>query len=84
MSLAIMLSPYAKLALLAIRLAACGLILMSLGLYATDVFLYLSPPPHGPMTGPGMLALKAVPALAGAALFWKSKGMAIRLTKDLD
>jgi hypothetical protein len=79
-----MLSPYAKAALFVLRLAASGLILLSLGLYATDVFLYLSPPHHRPISGPGVLALEAVPALAGAALFGMSKGIAIRMTKDLD
>jgi hypothetical protein len=79
-----MISPYAKAALFVIRLAACGLIILSIGLYATDVFLYLSPQPHAPLSRPSVLALKAVPALAGVALFGKSKGMAIHLTKDLD
>ena len=76
-----MLSPYAKAALFVIRLAACGLIILSLGLCATDVFLYLS---HRPFSRPAVLALKAVPALAGAALFGKSRSIAIYMTKDLD
>jgi hypothetical protein len=76
-----MLSPYAKAALFVIRLAACGLIILSCGLYATDVYLYLS---HQPFSRPAVLALKAVPALAGAALYGKSKAIAIHLTKDLD
>jgi len=79
-----MLTPYAKAALFVLRLAACGLILLSLGLYATDLFLYLSPEPHRPISCPSVLALKAVPALVGAALLGKSKGIAIYLTKDLD
>jgi hypothetical protein len=76
-----MISPYAKAALFVIRLAACGLIILSLGLCASDLYLYLS---HRPFSGPGLLALKAAPALAGAALGWKAKPMAIHLTKDLD
>jgi hypothetical protein len=79
-----MLSPYAKAALFVIRLVACGLIILSLGLFATDVFLYLSPEPHHPISRPVVLALKAVPALAGAALYGKSKAIAIQLTKNLD
>jgi hypothetical protein len=50
-------------------------------LFASDVYLYLS---HRPFSGPALLALKAAPALAGAALCWKAKPMAIHLTKDLD
>jgi hypothetical protein len=45
------------------------------------LYLYLS---HRPCSGPALLALKAAPALAGAALCWKSRPMAIHLTKDLD
>jgi hypothetical protein len=76
-----MLSPYAKAALFFLRFAACGLIVLGFGLYAPDFFLYLS---HHPVARPAVLALKAVPILAGAALFLKSKGIAIYLTKDLD
>jgi hypothetical protein len=76
-----MISPYAKAALFVLRLAACGLIILSLGLCAGDLYLYLS---HRPFSGPGLLALKAAPALAGAALCWKARPMAIHLTKDLD
>jgi len=76
-----MISPYAKAALFVIRLAACGLIILGCGLYATDVFLYMS---HHPVSRPAVLALKAVPVLAGAALYGKSKGIAVYLTKDLD
>jgi hypothetical protein len=79
-----MISPYAKAALFVIRLAACGLIILSVGFYAADVFLYLSPEPHRPISRPVVLALKAVPALAGAALYGKSKGIAVRMTKNLD
>jgi hypothetical protein len=74
-------SPYAKAALFVIRLAACGLIILSFGLCASDLYLCLS---HRPFSGPAVLALKGAPALAGAALYWKSKGMAVHLTKDLD
>ena len=79
-----MLSPYAKGALFVIRFAAGGLIVLSLALCAPDVYLYLSPPPHRPLSPPAVLALKAIPALAGVALNWKSREIAIRLTKDLD
>jgi hypothetical protein len=79
-----MISPYTKAALFVLRLAACGLIIASCGLYATDVFLYLSPQPHPPVSRPVVLALKAMPALAGAALLGKSRAMAAYLTKDLD
>jgi hypothetical protein len=76
-----MISPYAKAVLFVIRLAACGLIVLSLGLYASDLYLYLS---HRPCSGPALLALKAAPALAGVGLGWKAKAMAVHLTKDLD
>jgi len=74
-------SPYTKAVIFVIRLAGSGLIIFSLGLYASDLYLYLS---HHPCSGPGLLALKVVPALAGAALYWRAKPMAIHLTKDLD
>ena len=74
-------SPYTKAVLFVIRLAGGGLIILSLGLYASDLYLYLS---NHPCSGPGLLALKAVPALAGGALYWRAKPMAIHLTKDLD
>jgi hypothetical protein len=76
-----MISPYAKAVLFVIRLAACGLIILSLGLYTSDLYLCLS---HRPCSGPALLALKAAPALAGVALGWKSKALAVHLTKDLD
>jgi len=76
-----MLSPYAKAALFVIRFSACGLVILSGCLYSTDVFLYLS---HHPVSRPAVLAFKAVPVLAGAALYVKSKKMAIYLTKDLE
>jgi hypothetical protein len=56
-------------------------VLTSLGLYANDIFLYLS---HRPANGPLVLALKGLPLLAGAALFWKSRALAEHLTQDLD
>ena len=76
-----MISPYAKAALFVLRLAACGLIILGCGLYATDVYLYLS---HRPVSRPAVLAFKAVPVLAGAVLYGKSKGIALYMTKDLD
>jgi hypothetical protein len=79
-----MLSPYAKAALFVIRLAACGLIILGGMLCAQDLVLYFSPKPHPPVSRPAVLALKAAPALAGLALYAKSKAIAIHLTKDLD
>jgi hypothetical protein len=76
-----MLNPYAKAALFVIRLAACGLIVLGFGLCAGDLFLWLA---RRPFSGPGLLALKASPVPAGAALYWKAKAIAIRLTKDLE
>jgi hypothetical protein len=76
-----MLSPYAKAALFCIRFAACGLMILGFALYATDFYLYVS---HRPISRPAVLALKSVPVLASVALYGKSKGMAIYLTKDLD
>jgi hypothetical protein len=78
-----MLSPYAKAALFVFRLAACGLIVLGCLLCAEDLFLYYSPKTHAPIR-PAVLALKAAPALAGLALFAKSRAIAIHLTKDLD
>jgi hypothetical protein len=37
-----------------------------------------------PLPRPGWLALKAIPFLTGLILFWKSRALAERLTKDLD
>jgi hypothetical protein len=74
-------SPYTKAVLFVIRLAGSGLIILSLGLYASDLYLYLS---HHPCSGLAVLALKAAPALGGVALYWRAKPMAIHLTKDLD
>ena len=76
-----MMSPYAKAVLFVIRLVACGLIILGFLLCAGDLYLYLS---HRPVSRPALLALKAAPVLAGAALYGKSRAMAIRLTKDLD
>jgi hypothetical protein len=74
-------SPYAKAALFAIRLIATALILVSLALYSSDLYLWLS---HHPPQNIGALALKAVPLLAGLVLYWKSHDIAEQLTKDLD
>jgi len=76
-----MLSPYAKAALFVIRLIACGLIILAFGLCSSDLYLYLS---HHPISQPGLVALKASPALVGLVLFAKAKPMAIELTKHLD
>jgi hypothetical protein len=74
-------SPYAKAALFVIRLIAFGLVILGFGLCSGDLYLHLS---HRPISGPGLLALKASPALAGLALYVKSKTIALHLTKDLD
>jgi hypothetical protein len=74
-------SPYAKAALSVLRLAAFGCIILSLALYSSDYFLYLS---HRPLPGTGALALKGVPFLAGLMLYWKARPLAERLTRDLD
>jgi hypothetical protein len=76
-----MISPYAKAVLFVIRLAACGLIILGFGLCAGDLYLCLS---HRPYSRPALLALKASPAVAGVALAWKARPMALHLTKDLD
>ena len=88
-----MTSPYAKAALFTIRLVACGLMIISLALYSTDIFLYLShhysafsqyfshePPPSGTV----MLVLKGIPMVLGLAVCIKSKALAVHLTKDLE
>jgi hypothetical protein len=75
-------SPYAKAVLAALRLLALGGALVSLGLYANDLYLCLS---HQPAAdGSFALALKSLPFLAGAVLFWKSRAWAEHFTKDLD
>jgi hypothetical protein len=76
-----MTNPYAKAAMLAIRLAACGLMLLSFMLYGPDLYLYVK---QRPFSAPSVLALKAIPALAGVALYWKSRALAAYLTRDLD
>ena len=74
-------SPYAKAVLAALRLLALGGMLASLSLYANDAYLYLT---HRSSDVPWVLALKALPFLAGAALFFKSRALAERFTKDLE
>ena len=74
-------SPYAKAALSVLRLIAFGCIILSLAFYSSDYFLYLS---HRPLPGPGLLALKGAPLLAGLVLYWKGRVLAVRLTRDLD
>ena len=74
-------SPYAKAALFLIRLVACGLIILGLLLCGADFY---SPYLRRPVSRPIMLALKAVPALAGAVLYARSKGIAVYMTKDLE
>ncbi|MGA2544089.1 MAG: hypothetical protein ABSG78_21275 [Verrucomicrobiota bacterium] len=74
-------SPYTKAALSVIRMVAAGFIVLSLGLYCPDLFLWLS---HHPLHHAGVLLLKAVPLVIGLVLYWKSDDLAKRLTKDLD
>jgi len=74
-------SPYAKAALSVLRLIALACIILSLALYSTDYFLYLS---HHPLSGPWRLALKGVPFLAGVVLYWRARPWALRLTRDLE
>jgi hypothetical protein len=72
---------YTKVAQSVIRLVAFVLVVMSFFLYAADLYLFLS---HRPVPGPGWMVLKGVPFLIGLLLFWKSRALAERLTKDLD
>jgi uncharacterized membrane protein len=74
-------SAYFKAALAAIRLIAAGFILLSLGWYCPDLFLWLS---HHPPHRAGVLLLKAIPLAVGAAIYWKSDAIAKRLTQDLE
>jgi hypothetical protein len=74
-------SPYTKAALSGLRLLAFGCIILSLALYSSDYFLYLS---HRPLPKPSVLALKGAPLFAGLALYWKARALAERLTRDLD
>jgi hypothetical protein len=74
-------NPYTRAAQSIIRLLAFGLVIFSFCLYASDVFLSLS---HRPVSRPASLALKGLPFLAGLVLFWKSSGLALYLTRDLD
>jgi hypothetical protein len=74
-------SPYIKAALFLIRLIATAFLLCGLFLYYDDLYLWLSGKPPHPIL---VLALKAVPMLVGLAVFWKSRAIAERLTRDLD
>jgi hypothetical protein len=78
-------SPYTKAVRAAFRVLALGCMLVSLGLYANDIgwhiFLHWSDrPPSGFL----LLALKGLPFLGGAVLFWKSRAIAEHFTRDLD
>ena len=74
-------NPLGKAALSVLRLVAFGCIILSLAFYSSDFFLYLA---HKPVSGPGVLALKGAPFLAGIILYWKARAIAERLTRDLD
>ena len=72
---------YTKAAQSVIRLIAFVCVATSFFLYTADLYLFVS---HRALPSPGRLVLKAVPFLAGLILYWKSRAMALRLTKDLD
>jgi hypothetical protein len=72
---------WTKVAQSVIRLIAFALVVISCFLYADDLYLFLS---HRPAPRSGRLALKAIPFLIGLILYWKSRALAVRLTKDLD
>ncbi len=74
-------NPYFKAALFLIRLIAAGFVIFGFTLLCSDLFLMLS---HKPVSGPGTLALKALPILIGLVLFLKSYALAKHLTKDFD
>jgi hypothetical protein len=81
-----------KVAQAVIRLIAFGLVVTSFLLYVSDRSSYYvhaligsdltkdQPPP----TRPGLRALQIIPLVVGLILFWKSRALAERLTKDLD
>ena len=83
---------YTKVAQAIIRLIAFALVVTSFILYVSDRSIsYLhamarlnlakepSPPPR-----PGLPVLQAIPFFIGLILFWKSRALAERLTKDLE
>jgi hypothetical protein len=72
---------WTKVAQAVIRLVAFALVVISLLLYVDDLRLFLS---RLPLSRPGVLVLKAIPFLIGLILFWQSRSLAERLTKDLD
>jgi hypothetical protein len=72
---------WTKVAQAVIRLIAFALVVVSCFLYADDLYLYLS---HRPAPPSGRLAWKAIPFLIGLVLYWKSRALADRVTKDLD
>ena len=74
-------SPYAKIVLSTIRVVAFGAVTVSVALWASDVYLFLS---HRPGPTPLGLALKGLPALGGLVLFWKAKSLALSWTRDLE
>ena len=74
-------NPYYKAALFLIRLIAAGFAIFGITLLCSDLFLMLS---HKPVSGPGTLALKALPILIGLVLFLKSYALAKHLTKDFE
>jgi hypothetical protein len=81
-------NPYTRVAQAVIRLIAFALVVISFLLYISDhvsqyEFAGLSLPPQPPPRR-GRLAWQAIPFLIGLILFWKSRALADRLTKDLD
>jgi hypothetical protein len=75
------LSPYTKIAQSVLRLLGVAFVMVSIFLYASDVYLILS---GRRPSRPGVLALKGIPFLMGLVVFWKTRAWAERLTRDLD
>jgi hypothetical protein len=88
----LLLNAYTKVAQAVIRLVAFASVVISLLLFADDLYLQFNA--HGFDTDlhgthyvvihVHTLILKAIPLIIGLILFWKSRALAERLTKDLD
>jgi hypothetical protein len=74
-------SPYTKAAVLLIRLVAFGFVLFSLIFLGSEIFFLKT---HRKSASVLSIVLKAIPFLAGVALWIKSYAIAKNLTKDLD
>jgi hypothetical protein len=79
---------YTKVAQATIRLIAFALVVISLLLYVDDLSrMFKFGDNYGSLfvvVHVHTLVLKAIPFLVGLILFWKSRALAERLTKDLD